>query len=136
MNDYGIFCMECSTMVLADDPLPPLTLPLQFLCFLFVLLTSFNVVWIWRKLNISELSAAECWTVTIVCMLAVLKLSTEAGSLSCYCACQPTAFNVYITYLLIYSSACVFLCHSLVLPPFFFFLTLLLRLPVEGKLAK
>lgn len=76
-------------------PSPPLlTLPLQFLCFLFVLLTPFNVVWIWRKLNFSELSAAECLTVTTVCMLAVLKRSTQAGFLSCYCACQQTVFNV------------------------------------------
>ncbi len=120
MNDYGIFCMECSMMVLADDPPPlppPPTLPLQFLCFLFVLLIPFNVVWIWRKPNFSELSAAECLTVTTVCMLAVLKRSTQAGFLSCYCACRQTVFNV-LNYLPAYLQYLppVCLCQNLVLP--------------------
>lgn len=101
MNDYGIFCMECSMMVLADDPpaLPPSPLPLQFLCFLFVLLTPFGVVWIRRKLNLSKLSAAECLTVTTVCMLALLH--RQGSFFSCHCACQQT---VLITHLPIYST--------------------------------
>lgn len=36
LNDYGIFCMECSMMVLADDPLPShsaLTISVLSVCF-------------------------------------------------------------------------------------------------------
>lgn len=120
MNDYGIFCMECSIMVLADDPPPsPFTLPLQYLCFLFVLLIPFNVVWMWRELSCSELSAAECWTVTTVCMLAALKPSIKTGFLSCCCACQQTVFNAPndLPDLSTVPSACLFLCQNLVLPP-------------------
>lgn len=36
MNDYGIFCMECSVMVLADDPpLPHLALTVSVLSICF-----------------------------------------------------------------------------------------------------
>lgn len=35
MNDDGIFCMECSMMVLADDPPPYLSLTLSVLSLCF-----------------------------------------------------------------------------------------------------
>lgn len=71
---------------------PPSPLPLQFLCFLFVLLTPFSVVWIRRKLNLSKLSAAECLNVTTVCMLAVLH---RQGSFF-LSLCMPTNSSNYL----------------------------------------
>lgn len=127
MNDYGIFCMECSMMVLADDPpLPPLC-PYNLCAFCLyywppLMLCDSDVRW-----NLSELSAAECRPVTTVCMLADLKPSTQSTTF--FLVTVHANKSIYLYYSPAYlqlSSTCLSLCQSL----FFLFLTLILHLPI------
>lgn len=102
MNDYGTFCMECSMMVLADDPTPPPPCSYNFCCFcLFYWLPFFKML---CESDITSRSLAECLTVTL-CVHA--GSSTQTGFLSCYCACRRTVFLNYLSVL----------CQNLVLPP-------------------
>lgn len=111
LNDYGIFCMECSMMVLADDPLPPHSaLTISVLCLFY---WPFNVVWLWSKLNSSELSTAECWPVTTVCMLADLKPPTDRVPFFLLCMQSK---SIYLPADLHLPSTCLLMCQSLVLP--------------------
>lgn len=120
MNDYGIFCMECSVMVLADDPPPPPLSPCPYnfcaFCLFYwppLMLCDSDVSW-----TLLSFSPAECWTVPTVCMLVALKRSnTGKGSFLVTVHANKTVFNLlnhspaYLQYLV------CFLCQSLVLPP-------------------
>lgn len=53
MNDFGIFCMECSMMVLADPPPPHLTLSVSVLP--YFVSEPLLLLLIWSELNWSEL---------------------------------------------------------------------------------